>query len=382
MDRTMYFGGVEGGATHSNLVICDQTGKVVGRSKGPGTNHWSLGIEECARRVIEMLHAAKIDAGISLDEPLDSFGLTLSGCEQESSNTVLAARLKEKDKSCSREVFVASDTAGSLFTGAPSGGMVLIAGTGSNGLLRTPEGQQYGCGGWGHFLGDEGSAYWIAHRAVKTVFDHEDGLRPSLHSTERVWTAVQEHFNVTSQAELLPHVYKHFDKAQFAGLTSKLSQLAYEGDELAQHVFADAGSALAAHAAALADKAQRRNRSEKGQGEEGDENGGDLKKIRVVCVGSVWKSWSLLKPGTLKQLNKRRITTNLEFVRLRVSSAIGAAWLAAKNVNFDLPRDDKSYCEVFYTYTPNINKISKVNGHNGKENGVVGCGCSDWSYWS
>ncbi|CAG9569577.1 unnamed protein product [Danaus chrysippus] len=226
------------------------------------------------------------------------------------------------------------------------------------------------------------SAYWIAHRAVKTVFDHEDSLRPSLHSTERVWEAAKEHFNVTSQAELLPHVYKHFDKAQFAGLTSKLSQLAYEGDELAQHVFADAGSALAAHAAALADKAQRRNRREKGQGEGMEENGGELKTIRVVCVGSVWKSWSLLKPGTLKQLNKRRITTNLEFVRLRVSSAIGAAWLAAKNVDFDLPRDDKTYCEVFYTYTPNINKLSKVNGHNGKENGVVGCGCSDWSYWS
>lgn len=60
------------GATHSNLVICDETGKVVGQAKGPGTNHWALGIEKCAARVIAMLHAAKQDAGLPLDMPLDS----------------------------------------------------------------------------------------------------------------------------------------------------------------------------------------------------------------------------------------------------------------------------------------------------------------------
>lgn len=45
---------------------------VLGKSKGPGTNHWSIGIDECANRVLAMLHAAKEDAGIAKDKPLDS----------------------------------------------------------------------------------------------------------------------------------------------------------------------------------------------------------------------------------------------------------------------------------------------------------------------
>lgn len=57
-----------------------------------------------------------------------SQGLTLSGCEQESSNAELASCVKEKDGNSAKAIYVASDTAGSLFTGAPDGGMVLIAG--------------------------------------------------------------------------------------------------------------------------------------------------------------------------------------------------------------------------------------------------------------
>ncbi|XP_041985513.1 uncharacterized protein LOC121737846 [Aricia agestis] len=352
MSTRMYFGGVEGGATHSNLVICDETGNVVGRARGPGTNHWILGIEGCADRIIAMLREAKEDAGLPGDVPLDSLGLTLSGCEQDSSNADLAACVKDKDSCSAREIYVGSDTAGSLFTGAPNGGMVVIAGTGSNALLRTADGQQYGCGGWGYLLGDEGGAYWISHSAVKTVFDDEDGLRRAPHRTARVWAAIREHFKCENRADLLPHAYKHFDKSQFAGLTLKLSQLAIEGDALAQHLFGLAGAALASHIAALAEKVKGQN--------------GSRDSIRVVCVGSVWKSWPIMKHSALKHLAMRRVKTNLELVRLRVSSAMGAAWLAARHIGFNLPRDDSAFCEVFYKYTPEINgKISNGKAENG-----------------
>ncbi|XP_073963332.1 serine protease HTRA2, mitochondrial-like [Choristoneura fumiferana] len=353
MVNKMYFGGVEGGATHSNLVICDETGKVLSTAEGPGTNHWALGIEECTNRILKMLHTAKENAGFPIDKPLDSLGLTLSGCEQESSNKELADSVKEKDPACAKIVHVASDTAGSLFTGAPNGGMVLIAGTGSNALLFNGK-QNFGCGGWGFLLGDEGGAYWIAHRAVKTIFDDEDGLRPSPHPTHRVWEVIKEHFNTETRADLLPHAYKNFDKSKFAALTLKLSHLASLGDALSRHIFAEAGSALAAHAAALAQKS-------------------DAQRLRVICVGSVWKSWESLKPGALKELNVRRVRPELELVRLRVSSAFGAAWLAAKQLDYELPRDDAAFCEIFYTYTPHhLNGNGELNGVNGKMNGDCG----------
>ncbi|CAK1541164.1 unnamed protein product [Leptosia nina] len=359
MDGLKLFGGVEGGATHSNLVICDETGKVVSRSKGLGTNHWILGIEECAKRIIQMVHTAKDEADIPRDRPLDSLGLTLSGCEQDSSNADLARRVKELDENSAKAIYVATDTAGSLFTGAPNGGMVLIAGTGSNALLRTPDGQQFGCGGWGYLLGDEGSAYWIAHRAIKIVLDETDGFRPAPHSITKVWETIRTYFKAETRPDLFPHAYKHFEKPFFAGLTAELSILADEGDALSQHIFADAGAALALHVVALASRSQNGTRP--------FENG-----LRIVCVGSVWKSWHALAPGALSVLAARRLNIELELVRLRVSSAMGAAWLAAKHVNFSLPRDDSAFCEVFYTYRPDNGRVKDIDGY--------GCGCSE--FWS
>ncbi|KAH9630843.1 hypothetical protein HF086_009074 [Spodoptera exigua] len=61
------------------------------------------------------------------------------------------------------------------------------------------------------------------------------------------------------------------------------------------------------------------------------------------------------------------VKTELELVRLRVSSAMGAAWLAAKHVNYELPRDDSAFCSVFYTYYPE----EILNGNGDAVNGVA-----------
>jgi len=72
------------GATHSRLVICDESGQSVGSTSGLGTNHWGIGIPECARRIEDMVERAKEEAGIPKDTSLISLGLSLSGCEQVS----------------------------------------------------------------------------------------------------------------------------------------------------------------------------------------------------------------------------------------------------------------------------------------------------------
>lgn len=63
-------------------MICDQNGSAVARISGPGTNQWSVGIPEVARRIATMIEEGKTQAGIDQTLPLKSLGLSLSGCEQ------------------------------------------------------------------------------------------------------------------------------------------------------------------------------------------------------------------------------------------------------------------------------------------------------------
>lgn len=152
------------GATHSQLVICNENGEIVASVKGPGTNHWMVGIKECATRIADMTTSAKIIANCPPSTKLKSLGLSLSGCEQAATNKELENELRESHPDISEHYIVCSDTIGSVFTASPIGGMVLISGTGSNALLRNTNGTTHSCGGWGNVLGDEGGGEYFSFR--------------------------------------------------------------------------------------------------------------------------------------------------------------------------------------------------------------------------
>lgn len=84
-------------------------------------------------------------------------GLSLSGCEQEESNNIIVEGLRCRYPNLSKKYVIASDTDGSVAAVSNKGGVVCIAGTGSNTLLINPDGTKVQCGGWGYLLGDEGS---------------------------------------------------------------------------------------------------------------------------------------------------------------------------------------------------------------------------------
>lgn len=92
---------------------------------------------------------------------------------------------------------VASDTIGSIMTGSPNGGIVLIAGTGSNSLLFYPDGFTVRCGGWGHLIGDYGSAYWISQQLVRYVIEAEENYNPLPFEISHVKAVIYKHFNVS-----------------------------------------------------------------------------------------------------------------------------------------------------------------------------------------
>ena len=83
--------------------------------------------------------------------------LSISGGEQPQIKQRLVNGLSAITPIISEQYYVYIDTVGPIATAFPSGGVVLISGTGSACEVLNPDGQTARCGGWGHMLGDEGS---------------------------------------------------------------------------------------------------------------------------------------------------------------------------------------------------------------------------------
>lgn len=316
MTGTRVFGGVEGGATHSTLMLFDEHSKVLAEVHGPGTNFFQLGMDETCKRIADMVKEALPKAGFEQDTPLVSLGLSLSGCEVEAKNRELGEKLQELYPKLTLELpAVCSDTVGSLRTASESGGVVLIAGTGSNSLLVNPDGSTHRCGGWGHMLGDEGGAWWISRLAIKVWFDQEDNMVKAPYDTTRVVAAITDYFEIEDRFGLLTHCYDKFTKPHFAGLCKRLAEEASNGDLLAKWVFSEAGRALAKHIVALSPNMADQV----------------LQSLSVVCIGSVWKSWDFLKSGFVQELGQSSKIKEICLHQLKVPMATGACYLAAQN---------------------------------------------------
>ena len=129
-------------------------------------------------------------------------------------------------------------------------GFLLVAGTGSIAYGRTRTGKSARAGGWGHHLGDEGSAFWIAF----------EGIKRGIRSAERrecasgLIDAAIAHFGLPDMPSMIPFVYEHFSKARIASFAPIVAGLAEAGDPLARVILDAAAVELAALVVSVHDR--------------------------------------------------------------------------------------------------------------------------------
>lgn len=70
--------------------------------------------------------------------------------------------------------------------------------------------------------------------------------------------------------------------------------------------------------------------------------------LQIVCIGSLFKSWSLLQDGFLDELDKS--LKEFTLVSLNCDSSIGAAFLAANSIGLDLDIHSNKNVNVFFSY--------------------------------
>ena len=338
------YGGIEGGATHTRIVLLTENGRVlVDKDVEMSTNQWQVGFDECIKRLSDLVISAKTEAGIPADVPLTTLGLSLSGADSSEVGRAMEARLNPMSLVLPDNITVECDTVGVVFTACENGGMALIAGTGSNCELVNPSGERFRCGGWGHIMGDEGGAYWISHFCIKKLFDAVDNLVPADLDTSHVHRIMCDYFNVTDQKGMLRYLYSEFKKGTVAGMCVELAKCARDTrDPLCLSAFRAAGQFLAFHILALLPKAdQALFSSDAG--------------LKVVCTGSVWKSWDLLKEGFVEGLNSSKHAgvkiNKITLLSLNKPAAFGAVYLAAKKAGCSLAVDLAENATVFYQHT-------------------------------
>jgi len=343
-----YYGGCEGGASHSTFVIINEAGRIVAEVEGEGTNQWLIGVEECCRRIDNLATQAKAKAGIAATSSLASIGLSLSGADGQETCEEITKTFKRSHPKAALSCFTCNDSFSPLYTATNTGGVVLIAGTGSNCLLVNSDGESVNCGGWGHILGDEGGAYWLVLQTLKTIYQDYDGFALAPHSTKFLKKAMFEYFELKDMFGILQHLYppnKQIDKEHIAAFCVKaLVPGAEQNDPLSLHLLRATGLELGRHVKALIPKMD--------QGVLRGEGG-----LKIVCTGSLWKSWSYLEEGFVEgitpQTDEEKKLKQFSLVQLRPEgkAAVGAAAWAANKSGKTINIDYGLMSKVFFTHT-------------------------------
>ncbi|NBQ23658.1 MAG: N-acetylmuramic acid 6-phosphate etherase [Verrucomicrobia bacterium] len=168
--------GIEGGGTHTSVLLADVQGKLIARhTLGPGN----------FRLLKPQALKALLKACRSLASRPLAIGMGMAGIREQ--EDISKVRQVAQSIWPSSRLWVDHDLHSALklaqhrFPEFPAHLMV-VAGTGSCCYGRSLSGEVVKCGGWGQHLGDRGSAYDVASRAVREVIATYDrnGRWPAL----------------------------------------------------------------------------------------------------------------------------------------------------------------------------------------------------------
>ncbi len=163
--------GLDGGGTKTVCVLMDSTGKVLGRGEAGASNYQVVG----KQAAVLSIQSAIIQAVASIERvKVEAICLGLAGVDRPGDIQVAQSFVEQlKSSTCvpitwtlpPSNIVICNDALIALVGGVGhSVGIVAIAGTGSIVFGRNQKGATKRVGGWGHILGDEGSAYYIASR--------------------------------------------------------------------------------------------------------------------------------------------------------------------------------------------------------------------------
>ncbi|WP_281690650.1 N-acetylglucosamine kinase [Pseudonocardia thermophila] len=225
----------------STRAVRSVDGAVVGEAEGDGANIAAVGDQVAGTRLGEVLAAVGTDG-------IDAVCAGAAGAD--SPVTVATVRDLIAAHVPGARVEVVHDARLVLAAVGRDAGVALISGTGSVAWGAAPDGRHARAGGWGHLLGDEGSAYQVALDAVRHALRLLDRGAP----VDPLTAALVTDCGVAHRTLLVDHVYQVPDKRYWARRAGVVAALAERGDPAARQIMESAAQALAALARQVLDR--------------------------------------------------------------------------------------------------------------------------------
>lgn len=231
---------VDGGATKTVAIIFDEEkSEIKGIGIAGPSNLGSAGPKTARENILNAMQSAMEEAKVDLNCIEDGiFGIAGIGDSREMTelgNSII------RDLSGDRDFTIVNDGIPAYYLGnLENDGIVFAGGTGSVAFYRKYEtmGRR---GGWNWFVGDDGSASWIAKRAINIATMEEDGIFP-----EKLLVNEVESYFDTDFREAIALVDKFQDKSLVAGFAPNVSSLANNGYRRALNILSESAGYVVA----------------------------------------------------------------------------------------------------------------------------------------
>jgi N-acetylglucosamine kinase-like BadF-type ATPase len=232
---------IDGGGTTTRCLAIDSSGRIRGSAEGGPSNHilnpWETVKESIEKVICDALEDASIEAEAVECISLGTAGTGPDGMGKEPVEDLAREILPARHITATGDMVIA-------FHGAilEDCGVVANAGTGSVVYGRSPTGAYRQVGGWGHVLGDEGSAYDISVAGLRAAARCMDGRGEST----TLVNVIPQALDVSDMIQVAFKVYGlNMSREEIAGLARDVARAAEDGDAVSRRILRIAAEELA-----------------------------------------------------------------------------------------------------------------------------------------
>ncbi len=312
-----YVCAIDGGGTKTDCILCDDSGNILGWSRGGSANYQLAGMEAVKATIASVIREALNMAGLVLDDISYAF-MGMAGADSDKDHMLLSSSMGDIFGKVPYEI--TNDCWIALSGGAPDGwGAVSVCGTGNNAAIKDEKGNRYILRALQYEFGNYGGGNELIREALHYAFRSDEGTGMAT----RLETRIPQLLHVADMQSVCDDMYANgIDYDKMSGIVKLVFELANEGDAACQEILIKMGRIV------------------------GEMLGGFIERvglhkshIPIVLAGSLYnKAESMLLRDSLI-LTIRKKVPDFTIILFRDPPVIGSAYEALKRINAAVNND-------------------------------------------